>query len=143
MVAVFRAQGESRIQMGDGHVRISLKRVRNRQSVLDVILVGLQLVGLPKVFNGASKVPGIQTGDPQGVVLVGGFGSGSGTASSLPAKTQMHLCSFCHIASINIYQFFKDFRRFVVILLLKRPDAQLKTPDGSLVGNIGVRSLRT
>jgi len=140
--AVFRAQSESRFKMGEGHVRISSQCVGNRQSVVDVILIGLQLIGFAEMLNGVTEVPGIQTGNTQGIVLVRRFGRRGGTTGSLPAKAQMQLGPFRHVACVNIYKLFKDFCRFVVILLMKSPNAQLKIPDGSLVGNIGVRPLR-
>jgi hypothetical protein len=69
--AVLRTQGECRFKMGKGLVGISAQSVRNRQSVMDVILAWFQLVGLAEMLNGVLEIPGIQAGDTQGVVLVG------------------------------------------------------------------------
>ncbi len=69
--AVFGTQGESRFEMSEGHVRIPSEGMRHRQRIVDVILIGFQLVGLAQKFHRLPKVAGIQAGNSQRVVLVG------------------------------------------------------------------------
>jgi hypothetical protein len=45
--------------------------MRHRQRILDVILMGLQLVGFPKVLNGLRQVSRVQAGDSQGIIFLG------------------------------------------------------------------------
>ncbi len=129
--------------MRKGNVGISLQRVRYGQRILDMILVGLQLVSFAKVLNGLRQVSRIQAGNSQGIILLGRFGRRGGSAGPLPTEAQMNLCPLGDVAGVNIYKFFKDFRRFVIILLLKSPNADFKIANCSLVWNFRMRSWRS
>ena len=57
----------------------------------------------------------------------------------MPAKTQVHLGAFGHVAGVDIDQLFKYLRSFIVILLLKSSHTCFKILDGSLVLNVDLR----
>jgi hypothetical protein len=140
--AVFGAQGESRFEVSEGHVHVPAKGVRHGQGIADVILIGFQLIGLAQVFERLHKVAGIQTGNPQRIILVGRFGSRGSSSRPLPAKAQMHLGPLGHVAGVAIYKLFKYLRSFVVILFLKSPHPRCEVADGSLVSHVDVRPFR-
>ena len=108
---------------------------------MNVVLVGLELIGLAEEFNGAFEVACVQARNADGVVLFRRFWRRRSPSGPLPAEPQMHAGPLRDISSVDIYKFLKDFRSFGVVLPMKSPQSNLKTPKGRLVSDFIVAAL--
>ena len=137
MNAIFRTQVERRLKMREGRVVVTTQSVRNRQGVLDVILIGLDFVSLAQVLDRLAEVAHIQTGDSQGIMLLGRLGPRGDATGPLPAEAQMQLRALGYLSGVNINKLFKYFRSATIILFLKSSHANRKIANDGLIVHVG------
>ncbi len=139
MDAVFRPQRNSGPQVLDRQIRIAQQRLRRRERVTYVILVGFQLVSLVQLLDRKLEVASVQARNSQGIKSVGGFGNWHLTGHPLLAKSKVDTGPFGHVTSFTVDQLFEDLRSLVVIVFVEGPDCGLERLDGGLV--LGVHTL--
>ena len=93
-----------------------------RQGELDVILIGLELVGPRKVFQGRLQRPDIQLPDSVFIVVVRRFQFGAGRVKPLFADAKMDSRAGSHLQDRTFGYLLEQLGGLFITLFLEKPE---------------------